>query len=110
MNPSNIINQILLAVADILPDALSQSKNYNIWRYDCVVGLIGEPFWFYYGFKTEQWAFCLLEAIFFFVCLSDFYHKWILKNPEFDEDDNYNNRMESNILSEKDIEKEFKNK
>lgn len=81
---NNLINQIILAVADILPDILSQSKKYNIRRFDCIVGLLGEPFWFYYGFKTEQWAFCLLGTIFFFICLYGFYHKWIKNDPEFD--------------------------
>lgn len=85
-NPTSILMQLALALADILPDAFSQAKNPKIRRYDCVVGLLGEPIWLWYGYKTEQWAFTFLGFVFLIICGYAFYHKWILGDLTYGEE------------------------
>lgn len=44
-----ILIQVGLAVLSLLPIALSQAKSDKIRRYDCIAGIVAQPFWFAYG-------------------------------------------------------------
>jgi len=76
---SNIIIQVVLAIISLLPIALSQVKSPKIRRYDCIAGLIGQPFWFSYGWYIEAWSLCFLGVIYFGVFAYGFHTKWLKK-------------------------------
>ncbi len=74
---TNILIQIGLAILSLLPIALSQAKAPKIRRYDCIAGLIAQPFWFSYGWYIEAWSLCFLGVIYTGVFAYGFYVKWI---------------------------------
>lgn len=74
---SNILIQIGLAILSLLPIALSQAKSTKIRRYDCIAGLIAQPFWFAYGWYIEAWSLCFLGVVYLGVFAYGFYVKWV---------------------------------
>lgn len=55
--------QIAIAVFGVTAVFLSQSRSPVFNRFACIFGLIGQPFWFYATYSTEQWgmfALCFL--------------------------------------------------
>lgn len=77
---SNILIQAVLTILSLSPIALSQAKSPKIRRYDCVAGLIAQPFWFGYGWSIEAWSLCLLGVIYTGVFAYGFYFKWVKGN------------------------------
>lgn len=76
MIETSFLQQFTLAAAELLPMTLAQVRNYKIRRYDCIAGLLMEPYWIYYGWKTGQWAIAFLGILFLFFFAYGFYHKW----------------------------------
>lgn len=79
---SEIFLQVLLAVLSLSPIALSQAKTEKIRRYDCIAGLIAQPFWFGYGWSIEAWSLCFLGVIYTGVFSYGLYGKWVKPSIE----------------------------
>lgn len=54
--------QIIIAISGGLAIWLTQTKNFQ--RFAPIIGLIGQPFWFYSAFVTEQWGIFALTAFY----------------------------------------------
>lgn len=74
---TNIIIQVVLAILSLSPIALSQAKSPRVRRYDCIAGLVAQPFWFSYGWYIEAWSLCFLGIVYTGVFAYGFYVKWI---------------------------------
>lgn len=48
--------QIGIALTGAVAVWLSQDKREGWRKYACILGLIGQPFWFYATWKAEQWG------------------------------------------------------
>lgn len=55
-----MVSQIFIATFGLTAIWLSQDKRPNWARWACVFGLLGQPFWFYSMYQTEQWGILLL--------------------------------------------------
>lgn len=73
----DILIQVGLAILSLLPIALSQVKAEKIRRYDCIAGLVAQPFWFSYGFLIEAWSLCFLAIIYTGVFAYGIKVKWL---------------------------------
>lgn len=70
--------QIGLAVLSLTPIALAQAKSQKIRRYDCVAGLVAQPFWFAYGWSIDGLALMFLSVVYIGVFAYGIYTKWVL--------------------------------
>lgn len=75
-----ILIQVGLAVLLLLPIALSQAKSDKIRRYDCIAGIVAQPFWFAYGWHSQAWSLCFLGIVYSGIFAYGFYGK-LLKKP-----------------------------
>ncbi len=44
---------------------LSQARTDNLRRWECIFGMLGQPFWFYAAWQAQQWgifAVCVMYA------------------------------------------------
>lgn len=72
------LEQVGLALVELIPIAFSQAKTFKVRRFDCVFGLLLEPYWIYYAYTTKQWGILFLGFLFIIVFAYGFYHKWII--------------------------------
>lgn len=78
----NIFIQVILAILSLMPIALSQAKSVKVRRYDCIAGLIAQPFWFAYGWYLEAWSLCFLGVVYVGVFAYGFRAKWLKADDE----------------------------
>lgn len=80
-----VIAQIAIAVFGVMAIALSQVESERLRRWACIFGLIGQPFWFYATFTSEQWgmfALCFLYTWAWGLGLYTHWVKgWIMREP-----------------------------
>ena len=55
-----MFEQIGIALTGVTAIWLTQDKREAWRRWACVLGLVGQPFWFYAAWKAEQWGIFLL--------------------------------------------------
>lgn len=79
---SNILIQVALVILSLMPIALSQAKTLKVRRYDCIAGLIAQPFWFAYGWHLEAWSLCFLGVVYTGVFAYGFRSKWLKPQVE----------------------------
>lgn len=58
------MEQFAIALTGVAAIWLSQDKRESWRRYSCVLGLIGQPFWFYSSWKAQQWGIFLLSIFY----------------------------------------------
>jgi len=58
------LEQFAIALTGVAAIWLSQDKRESWRRYSCVLGLIGQPFWFYSSWKAQQWGIFLLSIFY----------------------------------------------
>ena len=59
-----MIDQIMIGVTGTLAVYFSQTSNVKLKRWACILGLIGQPFWFYTTYTAEQWGIFILAFIY----------------------------------------------
>lgn len=74
-----MIEQIFIAVFGFGGVYLSQQSNKNLQRYASILGLIGQPFWFYAMYKSQQWGVFLLCFAYTYAWALGFYNNWMKK-------------------------------
>ena len=74
----NIIIQILIVVSSCGAIwLLSQKGKWNRWGY--IVGIVGQPLWFYDTLKNEQWGILAVTVWFTFSYAQGIRNFWINK-------------------------------
>jgi hypothetical protein len=51
-----IIPQVAIACLGVTAIFLTQSHNERVRRWACIVGISGQPFWFWATYSAEQWG------------------------------------------------------
>jgi hypothetical protein len=69
------IAQIGLMVSGVLSVYLSQTPRFA--RYACIVGMLGEPCWFYSAFAAHQWGIMVLACWYTFCWGKGLWIYWV---------------------------------
>ena len=72
-----MISQIFIALFGVTAVALSQSTMAARRRWASVFGLVGQPFWFYAAWDTQQWGIFALCVLYTITWGKGFYTNWI---------------------------------
>jgi len=51
-----MIEQIFIAVTELIAIYLMQSEKYTYRKYSSIFGLLAQPFWAYASFTNQQWG------------------------------------------------------
>ena len=71
------MEQIFIALTGFTAIYLTQQTNESLKRYACILGILGQPFWFYSSYTAEQWGiFALCFAYTWAWCIG-VYNNWI---------------------------------
>jgi hypothetical protein len=73
------MEQLIIAVTGSTAIWLSQQHRENLKKYASILGLIGQPFWFYATFKAEQWGIFGLCFFYTYSWSIGFKNNWIKK-------------------------------
>lgn len=76
------MEQIAIALTGCLAIWLSQDKLESRRKYACILGLIGQPFWFYSAYSAEQWGIFALCFLYTYSWAKGFKNNWITEAPE----------------------------
>lgn len=49
-------DQVMIAITGFGAAWVNQDPRGHVRRWACIVGLVGQPFWFYSTFTQEQWG------------------------------------------------------
>ena len=72
-----MINQFFLAVFGVTAIFLSQSKDFQLRKWAAVIGLAGQPFWFYAAWEAEQWGIFVLCFFYTGAWMTGVYNYWL---------------------------------
>jgi hypothetical protein len=72
-----MIDQIFIAVTELIAIWLIQDKRIEYRKYACLFGLLGQPFWFYSSFMADQWGSFVLCFFFAAAWLKALKEYWI---------------------------------
>lgn len=72
--------QTYIALFGVTAIALSQSKQVKYQKWACVFGLIGQPFWFYTSYRTQQWGIFALCFLYSAAWTRGAYNHWIKRS------------------------------
>lgn len=56
---------------------LSQDPRHGVRRWAPIMGMLGQPFWFYTTITAEQWGIAILCGFYTYSWARGFYHQWI---------------------------------
>lgn len=57
---------------------VARKENWKRWGY--ILGLIGQPFWFYTSITNKQWAIVALTVFYTYSWVMGIYNYWIKKD------------------------------
>lgn len=72
-----MIDQVAIALTGVVAIWLSQDSRKSVARYACIFGMIGQPFWFYSAFMSEQWGIFILCFFYTFAWARGVKNNWI---------------------------------
>lgn len=72
-----MIDQIFIAVTELIAIWLIQDKRIEYRKYACLFGLLGQPFWFYSSFMADQWGAFVLCFFFTAAWIKGLKEYWI---------------------------------
>lgn len=72
-----MITQTLIAILGIASIWLVNDPRISHQRWACVLGLIGQPFWFYASWQADQWGIFLLSIAYALAWMRGFWRHWI---------------------------------
>lgn len=72
-----MIEQFAIATFGVTAVFLSQSSVDKRRRYACIFGLIGQPFWFYAAWSSQQWGIFALCVLYTWAWGKGFWSNWI---------------------------------
>lgn len=59
-----------------------QNKYYILKKYAPILGLIGQPFWFYTSYTNEQWGIFILSFFYSYAWYIGIKNYWLRKENE----------------------------
>jgi len=71
------IEQVVIGFTGTTAIWLTQDKRPHFRKWASVVGLIGQPAWYYASFVTEQWGIFFLSFLYTYAWMRGFYFNWI---------------------------------
>ncbi len=71
------MEQIIIPLTGATAIWLSQQANESWKKYASILGLIGQPFWFYSSFQAEQWGIFALCFFYTYSWAVGFKNNWI---------------------------------
>ena len=75
-----MLAQIIIATLGVAAIVLSQSLHPRAQRWASVLGLAGQPAWFYASYTGEQWGIFALSFVYTAAWAGGFYNYWLRKN------------------------------
>ena len=72
-----MIEQVVIACTELTAMWLLQSKSVPKRKYSPIFGLLGQPFWFYSSYISNQWGTFLLCFLFTSIWFRIFYDYWL---------------------------------
>ena len=76
------IDQIAIALLGAAAAWLSQGRSPLSRRWACVFGLLGQPFWFYASWHTQQWGIFAVSVIYLCAWLRGLWLYWLAPRGE----------------------------
>ncbi|SDM40951.1 hypothetical protein SAMN05428957_105245 [Oryzisolibacter propanilivorax] len=76
------IDQIAMALLGACAAWLSQARTVRARRWACVLGLLGQPFWFYVFWSTQQWGLLVVAGLYLCAWLRGLWVYWLAPQPE----------------------------
>lgn len=76
-----MIAQLFIALFGVTAVLLSQAKTEAYRKYASVFGLVGQPFWFWAAYESNQWGIFVLCILYSLSWGKGFYQFWLAK-PE----------------------------
>lgn len=74
--------QLFIALFGVTAVALTQSTLHERRKWASIFGLIGQPFWFYAAYTTQQWGIFALCFLYTASWAKGFYNFWIAPSTE----------------------------
>lgn len=74
------LDQVFIALTGMTSILLTQQKNEGLKKYACILGLIGQPFWFYSSYQAEQWGIFILCFGYTYAWFVGFKNYWLNLN------------------------------
>ncbi|WP_313330367.1 hypothetical protein [Comamonas sp.] len=71
------IDQVAIAVLGAAAAWLSQARSESFRRWACIFGMLGQPFWFYASWKTEQWGIFAVSVLYALAWMKGLWIHWI---------------------------------
>jgi hypothetical protein len=71
------VEQIAIALFGVSAVWLSQDSLEERRRYACILGLLGQPFWFYATYTTQQWGMFALCFLYSWAWFKGFQIHWL---------------------------------
>ena len=59
-----MIDQVAIALTGATAIFLTQSKHERVRRYACILGMLGQPAWFYAAITAEQWGIVAINCLY----------------------------------------------
>jgi len=76
------MDQIVIALTGATAIWLSQQHREYWKKYASILGLIGQPFWFYATYKAEQWGIFGLTFFYTYSWSVGFRNNWMKPNAK----------------------------
>lgn len=73
------MEQIIIALTGIPAVWLTQQDRESWKKYACLFGLVGQPFWFYTSYVSEQWGIFVLCFFYTYVWYLGLKNNWLNK-------------------------------
>ena len=71
------MEQIGIALVGVAAVWMSQDKRDNWRKWASIMGLIGQPFWFYATWKASQWGMFSLCFLYTYAWGRGFWNNWV---------------------------------
>ncbi|MDP6651424.1 MAG: hypothetical protein QGF90_04850 [Gammaproteobacteria bacterium] len=68
----------LMILSAALAVYLTQQQNRTLQKYACLVGLAGQPVWFYVTWQLQQWGMFICAVVFTFSWLLGAWNHWVV--------------------------------
>lgn len=75
-----MIDQMMIALTGCVAVFLTQQNNAKWKKYAPILGLIGQPFWFYTTYTNEQWGIFVLSFFYTYSWGLGVYNSWVREN------------------------------
>lgn len=80
-----MITQIIIAFTGMIAIWLTQQDNDDWKKYACLFGIVGQPFWFYSAYTSEQWGILVLTFFYTYSWYIGINNNWIkyMNEPKY---------------------------